>query len=571
MSHRYVKGIAAAMILGLGVAACSSSGHSGKSGSGTTAKTTSITEEAVTGVTFTKNFNPFDVNSFASQVDAKSLLYEPLFEFNALKPGDIHPELGTKYAWSNGGKTLTVNLRTGVKFSDGQPFTSADAAFTFNTIKSNAAANYSGLPTITSVAAPNASTLVLNFQAAQYANLFSILGNTFMVPKHTFSSLSNVATAAVANPVGTGPYMLKTFTTQQVTFVSNPKWWGGKPAINQVNIPYYSGNQAATTALAAGQLDWAGNEIPNLKQLYTSKDPTHNHYWFPGGNTVTLWINQAKGGPLADPKVRQAISAGINRQQLSVKGEYGYEAPASSSSGLILPAQQQFLDSKLANDLSPTANAGKVASILTADGYKKDSKSIWAKSGKEISFSVEDPTAFTDYYADAQLIAGQMKAVGINATVGRRGRALVVHRRPGRQLPDRRALGRRRGRYLQPVPVRPVPVLDGQHADRQARGQRGLQLRPVQQQHGPGRDHRVREHQQPGRAAEAAEHPGEHRIHRDADDPADVRRGLERVQHGPDHGLGHPVQPLHGPGSGRPGSGLHPDPPEARLLSEEPL
>ena len=198
MSHRYVKGIAAAMILGLGVAACSSSGHSGKSGSGSTAKTTSITEEAVTGVTFTKNFNPFDVNSFASQVDTKSLLYEPLFEFDALKPGTIHPELGTKYAWSNGGKTLTVTLRQGVKFSDGQPFTSADAAFTFNTIKSNAAANYSGLPTITSVSAPNASTLVLNFQAAQYANIFSILGNTFMVPQHTFSKLSNIATAAVA-------------------------------------------------------------------------------------------------------------------------------------------------------------------------------------------------------------------------------------------------------------------------------------------------------------------------------------------------------------------------------------
>ena len=58
-----------------------------------------------------------------------------------------------------------------------------------------------------------------------------------------------------------------------------------------------------------------------------------------------------------------------------------------------------------------------MSSILTADGYKKDSKGIWAKNGQEISFSVEDPTAFTDYYADAQLIAGQLKAVGINATL----------------------------------------------------------------------------------------------------------------------------------------------------------
>jgi peptide/nickel transport system substrate-binding protein len=404
------------MVLGLGVAACSSSSQSGNSGSGA-AKTTSITEEAVTGVTFTKNFNPFDVNSFASQVDTKSFLYEPLFEFDALKPGVIHPMLGTKYAWSNAGKTLTVTLRSGVKFSDGTPFTSADAAYTFSTINSNPAANTSGVPALSSVSAPDATTLVLNFKAAQYANIFAILGNTFMVPKHVFSKLSNLATASVANPVGTGPYVLKSFTTQQVTFTANPKWWGGKPAVTQVNIPYYSGNQAATTALAAGQLDWAGNEIPGLKQLYTSKDPTHNHYWFPGGNTVTLWVNVGKGGPLADAKVRQAISAGINRQQLSVKGEYGYEAPATSSSGLILPEQQQFQDPKLANDLSPTADSSKVSSILTADGYSKDAKGFWAKNGKEISFSVEDPTAFTDYYADAQLIAGQLKAVGINATV----------------------------------------------------------------------------------------------------------------------------------------------------------
>jgi peptide/nickel transport system substrate-binding protein len=417
MSHRYLKGVAAAMILGLGVAACSSSGHSGSTSSGSSGKTLTVTEEANTGVTFTKNFNPFDVNSLASQLDMKSLLWEPLFEFDALKPGVIHPELGTKYAWSNGGKTLTVNLRTGVKFSDGTSFTSADAAYTFNTINSNAAANYSGLPALNSVTTPNASTVVLHFKAPEYANIFSILGDTFMVPKHVFSSLGNVATTAVTSPVGSGPYVLKSFTTQLVTFTANPKWWGGKPSVTQVDIPYYSGNQAATTALAAGQLDWAGNEIPNLQQLYTSKDPTNNHYWFPGGNTVTLWINVAKGGPLADVKVRQAISAGINRQQLSAKGEYGYEAPATSSSGLILPAQQQFLDPKLANDISATANASKVASILSGDGYKKDSKGIWAKNGQEISFSVEDPTAYTDYFADAQLISSQLKAVGINATV----------------------------------------------------------------------------------------------------------------------------------------------------------
>jgi peptide/nickel transport system substrate-binding protein len=414
MSYRCIKGVAAAMVLGLGIAACSSGGAKS---SPSTPKSVTLTEEATTGVTFTQNFNPFDVNSLATEMNMRTLVYEPLFEFNALQPGVIHPWLGQTYTWSNGGKTLTVTLRPGVKWSDGQPFTSADVAFTYNTINASAAANYSGVPAITSITTPDSTTAVLNFKTAQYANLFAIAGNTFIVPKHVWQSISAPATATVATPVGTGPYVLKSFTTQLVTFSANPHYWGGTPPISQVQIPYYSGNTAATTALAADQLDWAGNEIPNLQQLYVSKNPSTNHYWFPGGNTVTLWINVSKGGPLADPKVRQAISAGINRQEISAKGEYGYEAPATSSSGLILPAQQQYLLPSLANDISPSADAAKVSSILTADGYKKDAKGIWAKNGQEITFSIEDPTAFTDYFADAQLLSSQLKAVGINATV----------------------------------------------------------------------------------------------------------------------------------------------------------
>jgi peptide/nickel transport system substrate-binding protein len=416
MNHAHLKGVAAALVLGLGIAACSS-GHSSSTSASSSGKNVTLTEESVTGVTFTRNFNPFDTNSLGTQLNVRSLTYEPLFEFDSLQPGVYHPMLGKSFTWSNGGKTLTVDLRTGVKWSDGQAFTSADVAYTFNTINSNAAANYSGVPALASVTTPDSSTVVLNFKAAQYANIFAIAGDTFIVPKHIFSAMSNIPTGTVATPVGTGPYLLKSFTTQLVTFTANPHYWGGTPPITTVQIPYYSGNTAATTALAAGQLDWAGNEIPQLQQLYVSKDPSTNHYWFPGGNTVTLWVNASKGGPLADPKVRQAISDGLNRQQLSSKGEYGYEAPATSSSGLILPTQQSFLAPSLANDISATADASKVSALLSSDGYTKDSKGIWAKNGQEISFSVEDPTAFTDYFADAQLIAGQLKAVGINATV----------------------------------------------------------------------------------------------------------------------------------------------------------
>jgi ABC-type transport system substrate-binding protein len=412
MLRKVVTGLALASAVTLGIAACGSS-----SKSTTPSKTTTLTEEANTGVTFTQNFNPFDTNSLSTEMNMRTLAYEPLLEFNQLKPNQIYNWLATGYTWSNGGKTLTFNLRPGVKWSDGKAFTAADVAFTFNLINQNPTANYSGVPALASATTQGDNTVVLNYTTPQYANLYAIAGSTYIVPQHIWQSVSQPATATIATPVGTGPYVLKKFTTQLVSFTANPHYWGGKPPATNVNIPSYTSNQAATTALAAGQLDWAGNDIPNIQSVYVAKDPAHNHYWFAPGNTVTLWINVGKGGALGDAKVRQAISAGINRQQLSQEAETGYEAPATSSTGLILPNQQQYLTSSTTNDVSTTADAAKVASILSADGYAKDSKGIWAKSGKEISFAVEDPTAFSDYYAGAQLISNQLKAVGINATV----------------------------------------------------------------------------------------------------------------------------------------------------------
>src|ERR1700690_1736235 len=414
MKHALMKSLAITSILGLGITACSSGG--GSSGAGG-AKGLVIAEEANTGLTFVRDFNPFDPNSLAAEMNMRTLVYEPLFEFDALDPGMIHPWLGKSYAWSNGGRSLTIHLRAGVKWSDGQPFTSQDVAFTFKMISQNPAGDFSGAPPLASASTPNATTVVLNYATPEYASLFSILGYTVMVPRHVWQSIASPATARIATPVGTGPYVLKSFTTQLVTFTANPRYWGGKPPVSEVDIPYYSSNTAATTALADGQLDWAGNEIPNLSQLYVSKDPSVNHYWFPAGNTVTLWINVATGGPLADPKVRQAISAGINRQQLSVKGEYGYEQPATSSSGLTLPAERSYLTSATSNDIASTAHAAKVTSILTSDGYGKDARGLWARNGREISFSIEDPSSYTDYYADTQLMSSQLKQVGINATV----------------------------------------------------------------------------------------------------------------------------------------------------------
>jgi peptide/nickel transport system substrate-binding protein len=132
---------------------------------------------------------------------------------------------------------------------------------------------------------------------------------------------------------------------------------------------------------------------------------------------VTLEFNMTDTGPLSDPIVREAISYGVDRTALSVEGESGYEQPATSSSGLILPSQASYMESSLKNDLPATSDPTKVASLLTGDGYTKDAAGFYSKNGQQITFSMEDPTAYSDYYADIQLMSNELQAEGIDATV----------------------------------------------------------------------------------------------------------------------------------------------------------
>ena len=386
--------------------------------SASAAKSKVLTEENNVGVTFTKNFNPFNNNSLVSQMAIKSLTFEPLMEFDTLKANTQYPWLATGYKWSHAGRTLTFTLRPGVKWSDGKPFTAADVAYTFNLIATSPAANYSGVPAMSNAAtAKGKYVAVLNFVAPAYQDITSIAGSTLIVPEHVWSKITSPATATVASPIGTGPYVLKSYSSTLVKYSTNKTYWDGTPAATQVNIPYYSSNEAASTALADGQLDWAGNDIANIKSIFVNKNPKTNHYFFARGSTVTLEFNTTGTGVLSDPSVRAAISAGINRTALSTLGETGYEVPATSTSGLILPNQSVYLNASSTNNISPTSDAAKVASILTGDGYAKNASGMWAKNGQEITFSVEDPTAYSDYYADDQLISNELKAVGINCTV----------------------------------------------------------------------------------------------------------------------------------------------------------
>ena len=428
MRHTAIKGLALVAAVGLGAAACSSSKSSTPSNNGTTGSSSSgkvrtLVVEDKPLASFSDDFNPFDGNSFVSNENAISLFYEPLYQFNTLNSSqDPIPWLATDYKWSDGNKTLTFTLKPGVKWSDGQPFTSDDVAFTFGLFKTDKATNTGGAPVPDSVETPDPNTAVLKFSSPQAAN-FQAIANQWIVSKHKWSAISNPSKAVVtgADTVGTGPYLFDKFTAQNITLKANPTFRDGEAAVKKISFPAYADNNAATLALANGQIDLTGNNINDVLNTFVAKSKDNHLFqttapYFPASNTVVLLLNQksANAPALADVNVRKAISAALDRQAMATQCETDYELPASSSGGLTLPIDQKALAPAQTNDLKPAPDAAAVTAAMTAGGYTKGGDGKWTKDGKTVKFTIIDPNSFTDYWCDAEAMVKQLNAVGFD-------------------------------------------------------------------------------------------------------------------------------------------------------------
>ena len=116
------------------------------------------------GEPFSLNFNPFDM---PANLQGTNEIYQPLFLFNMVSPA-VDPMLGLNYRWSNHNTVLTVNLRHGVTWSNGNPFTSKDVVFTFNTLKRYPQLDYNAVwKVLTSVSAPGPYQVTFHFKSPQ--------------------------------------------------------------------------------------------------------------------------------------------------------------------------------------------------------------------------------------------------------------------------------------------------------------------------------------------------------------------------------------------------------------------
>ncbi len=401
--------LALALLVGVGATIWVGFGAASGKKAARASATSSVTISNEQGTTWTCGFNPFNPSvqflSFGTE-------YEELVYVNGLKSGATTNWLASDYAWSNGNKTLTFTIRSGVKWSDGKPFSANDVLFTFKLLKANPGLDLNAAWSVLKNVSQNGNKVVFNFKTSAVPYFYYIAGQTPIVAKHVWSKIKNPVTYKDTHPVGTGPFKMSSCSPQVIKYSKNASYWQkGLPKLDTVYYPAFTSNDPANQQLASGKAQWGSQFIPNIKAYYLSKS-SDNHYWFPPLVNVSIFIN-LKDPILSNVAVRKAMAYAIDRSKVSKIGEYGYEPP-SNQTGIVTPTFNSWLDKGLAQKI--TYNPAKAISILQKAGFKKSGGVFQTPSGKPLSFRIINIGGYSDWVASVQVIQQQLKAVGIKIT-----------------------------------------------------------------------------------------------------------------------------------------------------------
>lgn len=274
------------------------------------------------------DFNPWDIS------DTESEVYNQVFSRLVWRDssGEEHLDLAESYELAADGKTVTVKVRTGVKWHDGADFTADDYVTMFGYLSDPAMAEDPNvvemaavLTLITSVEAPDPTTLVISAsEPIPYA--VDLLDYWHAIRIDDPQDYGFAGTP----PVGTGPFKLTSVDPgQRITFEANPDYYvEGQPALGGFEISLFGGATNLMQNLQAGTVD--GLLVANPAELDAIEgDAAFTVDVPPSGLVTNLYVNVTKP-PFDNPEVRQALSYSMNRVGMVEAASFGRERPVSS-------------------------------------------------------------------------------------------------------------------------------------------------------------------------------------------------------------------------------------------------
>jgi peptide/nickel transport system substrate-binding protein len=361
-----------------------------------------------------RNFNPL-LPAASSRWPTRNGIYEPLMIWNGVTERWV-PWLALAATWSDELRTVRLDLRPGVRWSDGAPFTADDVVFTFELLKKHRVFDGNAVWSfLESVRAIDEHTVEMHLSRVFVPGKDGLVLQS-IVPKHVWQSVEDPMTFTNPSPVGTGPFTeVNVFRNQVYEIGRNPYYWQpGKPAVRALRFLAFPSNDQANLALVEGSVDWAGNFVPAIDRTFVGRAPEDNHYWFPLlGAMIFLYANTAHE-PFGDVRVRKAMSMAVDRRKVVEVGMYNYTRPADSTG--LSDAFASWRDPGAASRDWMRHDVAAANALLDEGGYARDGGGIRrTPSGQPLHFDIQVVAGWSDWVRAGQVIARGLEDIGIDA------------------------------------------------------------------------------------------------------------------------------------------------------------
>jgi peptide/nickel transport system substrate-binding protein len=374
------------------------------------------------------SLNPF-IGVTVAAYEMFQMVYPTLTEWDA-KNFAVVPGLAESWKESPDKTFWTYKMRPDLKWSDGEPLTAKDAAYTFNriidgTFEKTNYGNY--VSNITKAEAPDDTTLILRVDKPTPIMETLVV---YILPEHVYSKIDETAIQSYNNEpeggkpiVGAGPYLVAERKVGEFTrLVANPNFYRGKPAVDEIVFKTYANPDALGQALKKGEIDYANDLQPNVyDSLADAPNIERKSQVYPGFNELAFNTGAAlvdgkpigDGNPLLkDRRLREAIGWSIDRKTLVDKGLGGHGSPGTT---IITPNYASL-------HLSPPDEASydpdKARQLLDAAGYRMGPDGVRrAENGARLDFRLFGRTDNPNSKKSVEYIKRYLADVGIAANV----------------------------------------------------------------------------------------------------------------------------------------------------------